>query len=63
MPQFPKPDPLEQVVPSNVRLKRRLWARLDEIAKSEDKSRNEVMEFFLTWACEDYDAGKKNSRK
>lgn len=58
LPQFPPKNPLDEIVPSNIRLKQRLWDRLDRIAEAEGKSRNEVIVFFLEWACEDYEEGK-----
>lgn len=65
MPVFPEPDPLDEVVPSNIRLTRRLWDRLERISQLEDKSRNEVISFFLEWACEDYERSRpeKKSKK
>lgn len=66
VPEFPPKDPLDDIVPSNIRLTRRLWERLDRIAGAEDKSRNEVITFFLEWACADYErvkAEKKNHKK
>lgn len=58
LPAFPPEDPLDEIVPSNVRLRRRDWNRLDLIARAEGKSRNEVIAFFLEWACQDYERVK-----
>lgn len=58
LPQFPPKDPLEEVVSSSVRLKQKLWDALDRVASAEGKSRNEVIVFFLEWACQDYEEGK-----
>lgn len=55
MPEFPKPDALEKIVPSNIRLTRRMWQRLDAVAKAEGLSRAEVIAHFLKWACDDWD--------
>jgi predicted transcriptional regulator len=62
-PQFPPPDPEAEGLPKTIRLPRVLWKRLDAIAKAEKKSRNFVVEFFLTWAADDYEAAKKGTRK
>lgn len=57
-PLFPDEDPSEKIVASNLRLKQRLWDRLDAIAKAEGRSRNEVATYFLEWACTDYEQAK-----
>jgi len=62
-PLFPQPDPEEEGLPKTIRLPRVLWKRLDAIAKAEKKSRNYVVEFFLSWAADDYEAAKKNGKK
>lgn len=62
-PEFPKPDPLEVIRPNQVRLKQGLWDRLRRIAATEEKSLNEVVSFFLTWACDDYDAAHARKKK
>jgi len=62
-PEFPKDDPEEQYQGVNIRLKKRLWRELERIAKEEGKSRNYVVEFFLTWAAEDYRAAKNGRNK
>lgn len=63
MPEFPKEDPEKKVTPSNIRLEKRLWDRLDRIARQEGRSRNEVCSFFLEWACDDYDQAQQRKKK
>lgn len=63
LPEFPKEDPEKKVTPSNIRLEKRLWERLDKIAKAEDRSRNEVVAFFLEWACDDYDLAQQRKKR
>lgn len=62
VPLFPEKDPQDEIVPSNVRLTRRLWDRLERISELEDKSRNEVVAFFLEWACDDYERAKASKQ-
>jgi len=62
-PQFPDEDPEDAYVGINTRLRRRLWKRLQRIADAEGKSRNYVVEFFLQWAADDYEATKKSNKK
>lgn len=63
MPQFPPDDPSKEYEGKNTRLRRELWERLARIAKSEGKSRSYVIEYFLTWAADDYETGKAKSKK
>ncbi len=60
-PLFPAEDPQKKLGSSNVRLERQLWDRLDSVAKKEKRSRNDVIAFFLEWACDDYE--KRSGRK
>lgn len=62
-PLFPQPDPEDEGKGKTIRLPRALWKRLDAIAKLEKKSRNFVVQFFLQWAADDYDAAKKGGKK
>lgn len=62
LPEFPKEDAEKKVIPSNIRLEKRLWARLDLIARAEKRSRNEVVAFFLEWACDDYEQAQQRKR-
>jgi hypothetical protein len=63
-PEFPKPDPDDEVKPGQVRLQKREWDRLKRIAASEKKSMNDVVAFFLKWAGDDYDlANARKSKK
>lgn len=59
---FPGADPLDEITPSNIRLKRRQWAELQSVAESEGKSRNEVIAYFLDWAHGHYQHAKKAKR-
>lgn len=63
LPEFPPDDPAKAPIPSNIRLPRKLWDRLDAIAKKERRSRNEVISFFLEWACDDYDLAQQRKKK
>ena len=63
LPQFPPDDPNEVYEGKNTRLKRALWERLAKIARAEGKSRSHVIEFFLSWAADDYDATKRQPKK
>lgn len=58
LPEFPKPDPLKKVIPSNIRLEKGLWLKLDQIAKAENVSRSEVIKVFLEWAVTDWEQAK-----
>ncbi len=62
-PEFPKPDPNEEIRANQVRLKHRLWERLKRIAAEEGRSMNEVVSFFLEWAADDYDQAKARKKK
>lgn len=62
-PEFPPEDPKEKIVPISIRLKRRTWDRIERIADEEGRSRNEVVVFFLEWACDDYEAAKARKSK
>ena len=62
LPEFPPKD-AERPVPINIRLPRELWERLDAVAKREGRSRNEVVTFFLRWACDDYEAAQARKKK
>lgn len=59
------PSEDEDIVTSNVRLKRGRWRELDRIAEHETEiwrkagkkkklSRNDIVQEFLDWACEHY---------
>lgn len=61
VPQFPSEDPKKKVG-VNIRLPKYLWKRLDEIAETEGKSRNYVIEFFLEWAADDYATGRRTKK-
>jgi hypothetical protein len=63
LPEFPKEDPKKRIIPSNIRLEKALWERLDHVAKVEGVSRNEVIVYFLTWACNDWELIQQRKKK
>jgi hypothetical protein len=64
-PEFPKPDPDDEVRSNQVRLKEKLWRRLKKIAAEQEpkKSMNDVITFFLEWAADDYEQAKARRTK
>jgi hypothetical protein len=65
LPEFPKVDPSEEIHANNVRLKRGLWDRLRKIGEEQTpkRSMNQVIEFFLEFACDDYEQAKARKKK
>lgn len=62
MPEFPKPPPAKPVRANNIRLSVELWERLKKIGALQEppRSLNEVVAFFLEWACDDWDRIQKD---
>lgn len=65
MPEFPPPNPDDEIVGNQVRMRRALWAKLKRIGAEQQprRSMNEVIVFFLEWATEDYELARSRKKK
>lgn len=50
-------------VPLSFRLGEKLFARVEQIAAETGLSKSDVMVHFTRWACDEYDADKKNQAR
>ncbi len=62
-PEFPPPNPDDEIKPGQVRLPKREWDRLKRIASIERRYMNDVIAFFLKWAADDYEQAKAKKPK
>jgi hypothetical protein len=62
-PEFPPPNPDDEIKPGQVRLPKREWDRLKRIASNEKRYMNDVIAFFLKWAADDYELAKAKKQK
>ena len=58
------PKVVEPTRRSSVTLAERTWGRVDEIAEASGYSRDEVLQHFIDWACQEWteDRAKKTKR-
>jgi hypothetical protein len=56
-PIVPPVDPMDETEPNSIRLTKRLWGDLNDIAKETGRTRNDVIARLLEWAVGEHKKG------